>query len=452
MFRGRSRELTELNERFLMNTKQFGIIYGRRRIGKSALIERFMKDKPGLLFQAKVDNSYGNLRSFSYAVDKLTGLPTGFVFSSWEEALDAVVKHFKGKRFILTIDEYPYIVSQDASFSSILQDFFDHAPENCFLLLSGSNVSFLEKELTHEKSPLYKRKTFEMPLGPLEYEEAILFLEKYSIEDKIGFLSIMGKYPYYLSAIDDGRGFEWNLKKLLFNEYGSFFSLPDQVLSNSTNAQDVYNAILQSISLRHRKPGDISKDIHEENAKVSKYLDTLTGIGIVEKRSSFMGNKKTNYYEISDPMIRFWYRIVFRDQERIRINPDGVYAEAKDEIKDYINHGFEEVCHYYMESLNKNGRLPAIFPQIKNYTADNSVLGRSVEIDGVAEAGNELIIMDCKYRNKSYSKAVFEHLLESSSVFSERYHKHYYLFSRSGFADDMSDISEAVKLTAEDMF
>ena len=70
MFRGRSRELTELNERFLMNTKQFGIIYGRRRIGKSALIERFMKDKPGLLFQAKVDNSYGNLRSFSYEIGR----------------------------------------------------------------------------------------------------------------------------------------------------------------------------------------------------------------------------------------------------------------------------------------------------------------------------------------------------------------------------------------------
>ncbi len=452
MFRGRGKELHELNERFCMKTKQFGVIYGRRRIGKTVMIERFMEDKPGLVFQAKVDNSYGNLKSFSYAVNKLTGLPKSFVFSGWEEALDAVLEYFENRRFVLAIDEYPYIVSQDSSFPSVLQSFFDHAPDNCFLLLSGSNVSFLEKELTDEKSPLYKRKTFEMSVGPLDYDDALGFLERYNAEDKAAFLSIMGRYPYYLSSVDTSKSLDWNLSKSVFNEYGIFFSLPDQVLSNSTNAQDVYNAILQSISFRHRSIGSISSDIHEENSKVSKYMDTLVGIGIVEKRSTFMGTKKTNYYEISDPLIRFWYSFVFRNQERIRIKPDAVFSELKGEIKEYINHGFEEVCHYYMDSLNKKGKLPAVFPEIKNYTASNSVLGRSVEIDGVAESGNEMLIVDCKYRNRSYSRKVFEHLLESSSIFPERYNKHFYIFSKSGYADDMKDITDAMKLTVDDLF
>ncbi len=452
MFVGRNRELQELNSRFRMKSKQFGIIYGRRRIGKTVLIEQFMKDKAGLVFQAKIDNSYGNLRSFSYAVDKLTGLPKSFVFSGWEEAFDAVLEYFSGKRFVLAIDEYPYIVSQDPSFPSVLQEFYDHAPNNCFLLLSGSNVSFLEKELQDERSPLYKRKTFEMPLSTLEFDEAISFLGSYGSDDKISFLSIMGKYPYYLSAIDSSRSFEWNLKKLLFNEYGIFFSLPDQILSNSTKAQDVYNAILQSISFRHRQISSISDDIHEESAKVSKYLDTLVSIGIVEKRSTFMGSKKTNYYEICDPMLRFWYSMIFRNQERIRLNAALVYEELKPEIKEYIDHGFEEVCHYYMDHLNKKGLLPGVFPEMKNYTASNSILGRSIEIDGVTESGNDMVIIDCKYQRRSYSHARFEHLLESCSVFPSNKKKHYYVFSKSGFADDMNKVKGVVKVTAEEMF
>ena len=97
MFNGRIKELNELNQRYNSGIKEFGIIYGRRRIGKSALIDRFMSDKEGLVYQAKQDSSYGNLRSFSYQLDRMVGLPKDFVFSGWEEALDAVTEHFAGK-------------------------------------------------------------------------------------------------------------------------------------------------------------------------------------------------------------------------------------------------------------------------------------------------------------------------------------------------------------------
>ena len=157
MFVGRKKELDALNSRYKSNRKEFGVLYGRRRIGKSSILNEFLKGKKGILFQAKQDNSYGNLKSFSYEVDHLLNLPDTFVFASWQHAFKSIQEYAKNERFVLVIDEYPYIVSQDSSFSSVLQEFIDHTSDNMMVILSGSDIGFLQKEIQNHASPLYKR-------------------------------------------------------------------------------------------------------------------------------------------------------------------------------------------------------------------------------------------------------------------------------------------------------
>ena len=164
MFVGRKKELDALNSRYKSNRKEFGVLYGRRRIGKSSILNEFFKGKKGILFQAKQDNSYGNLKSFSYEVDHLLNLPDTFVFASWQHAFKSIQEYAKNERFVLIIDEYPYIVSQDSSFSSVLQEFIDHTSDNMMVILSGSDIGFLQKEIQNHASPLYKRRTFEMEI------------------------------------------------------------------------------------------------------------------------------------------------------------------------------------------------------------------------------------------------------------------------------------------------
>lgn len=436
MFYGRTKELDELNTRFNDNRKEFGVIYGRRRIGKTETVKAFVEGKDCLFFQAKRDNAYGNLRSFSYEVNKLTGLPKSFVFSSWEEALDAVKDHFEGCRFVLVIDEFPFIVSQDNSFSSIVQAFYDHMGNNLFLLLLGSDVSFLKKEIKDKNSPLYKRRTFEIELGKLNFSEALLFLDNMSEEDKCNYLSLMSSYPFYLSAIDKNRSFEDNIQNLLFNQFGTFFDLPDQLLSNSTNVQDVYNAILLSIARRHYSLKAISEDIHEEDSKTSKYITTLLNSEIIEKRETFMGTKRTHYYVIADPMLRFWYTFIFYNQERIKTNGKAIFMKEKEHIHDFICHAFEDTAILYLEELNSKGKLGSIYPRIKNFKADKTILNRSVEIDGLAQSGDHLLVVECKYKKEPFTNAMMNHLIESASIFSNKWKRQYYIFSKSGFARD----------------
>ena len=437
MFIGRSKELAVLNGKYQSGRKEFGVIYGRRRIGKSALITKFLEGKEAILFQAKKDNAYGNLRSFSYALAKAIGLPKNYVFGSWEEAFDSLLDHAAGRRFVLAIDEYPYLLEQNPSFPSVLQEFVDKAGDNLFLLVSGSDVSLLRKEIKDHSSPLYKRRTFEMAITQLPYKEALLFVSPFGDEEKMDYLALMSTYPYYLSAINPKLSFDENLEGLLFNQYGAFFTLPDQLLSNSTKVQDVYNAILVAISHRKRTNKEIADSIHEEESKVAKYLLTLTDGELVEKRETFMGSRKTNYYEIGDPLLRFWYSFVFENQERIKINGKKVYEEEKEPIHQFLCHGFEEVCRLYIEQLNEDGRLPEIFPKPQLYRVEKSKLGRSIELDGLSLANDKLLVMECKYRSVPFDGAMLHHLVESASVFPDKYQREYFVFSKSGFTEEV---------------
>ena len=440
MFIGRKKELNELNFRFNNSKKEFGVIYGRRRIGKSTLINEFLKDKPNIFFQAKKDSMYGNLRSFSYEIDKLLDLPKSFVFSSMEEAFDSLIEYAKGKRFVIAIDEYPYIVNQDASFPSILQEAIDRAPENLFFLISGSDVGMLKNELEDHNSPLYKRRTFEMNVTKLKYSESLEYLKNVDNETKIKYLSFTSTYPYYLSAMDFDIPFEENIKRLLFNEYGTFFTLPDQLLSNSLNTQDVYNAILYAVSKRKRSNKEIAEYIHEDEAKVSKYIKTLLQSELLDKRETYNGNKKTVYYEIGDPMLRFWYMFIFNNMEKIRMNGELVYNNLQEDIKQFICYGFEEVSRLYMDELNSKGLLGNIFAPFKPYKVEKSILNRSIEIDGLSNDDEKLIVMECKYRKEKFTLSMLKHLEESASVFPSKYNRVYYLFSKNGFDDDIKKI------------
>lgn len=438
MFIGREKELKHLNSAFRSGKKELGVIYGRRRIGKTKLIDHFVQDKPHLFYQAKEDSSYGNLRSFSYELNRLMSLPSDFVYSSWQAALDALSHHFQNQRFVLCIDEYPFITQQDPSFSSVIEEYFDHASDNLMLLISGSDVSFLKREIQNTKSPLYKRKTFEMNVQKLPLEEALGFLKGLDLETTCNYLSLLSTFPYYLSAIDTCRPFEEEIQRLVLNEYGPFFNLPENVLSKSSKP-DIYNAILFAIASRRTSLGDIALFIQEETGKVSKYMNTLLESEVVAKKTTFNGNKKNNYYVIADPLLRFWYKVVYPNQSRIVTNPDMVFEEIQPDLHQAVQFGFEEVCLLYLNKLNRLGKLGVVYPEIQTFKADKTKLGRSVEIDGLSEIKGHLLVVECKYRKSKFTLEMLNHLQESDSIFNSELIRDYYLFSKAGFSKDIQE-------------
>ena len=448
MFIGRKEELAELSTRFDSGRFEMGVVYGSRRIGKTSLLKEFIKDKAAFYFQAKESSELDNRTAFSVEVNKLIGVPYSFVYPSYSDGFDALLKYADGKPFVIVIDEIAFISHSDKGFLSELQFNIDHKfkATEVKLILSGSTISFMKDIIKDKTGPLFQRSTFQMHVKKLIYSDALAFLDGLSAEDKIRYLSIFGEHPFYLEMIDKSRSFDENIFNLLFSRFGNLIDAPNKVLPSASKDQNTYNTILKAIAHRRRTNKEIAEYIGKDPNYVAAYLPRLIDNEIIEKRESFNRNQKMNYYEISDNLIRFWYRFVFDNREEIEQNMGKViFDENLSEINRFISVGFEDVALSYLTERNVKGELGYYYEVIRGYKVDNSKLGRSIELDGLAKgigkAKNRLLVAECKYRNRALSLAVLEHVRESLSIFSAEYCD-IYLFSKVGFADDLLALND----------
>ena len=457
MFYGRKNELEKLESEYL-KPNSLCSIYGLKRIGKTSLINEFIKEKKCIMFQAKEVSNKDNLKSFSYKILENFNRDDEYSYSTWEKAFDAAISFFKNEKGVIVIDEYPYLVKSYNGITSIIQDVFDNKIKNSniMLILSGSNLSFMERELNDKQSPLYKRTTLKMKINKLPFDEAILFLQNYSNEDKMKFLCMFGEYPYYLSKIDNNLSFEDNVKHLLFNENSILLDVPKLVLSNSSREQGFYNSILLALAGKKKGLTEISTLMNEETTKVNKYIKTLIDAEIIIKKEMFNSQRQTYYY-IVDPILRFYYKYLLKNIDKIEAGYGlMLYERLKKDINQFISYSFEDVSISYMEYLGRKGKLNGIYYPIQNLIIEKSELGRSIEIDGIAKDGDSIIVIECKYTNDKRTIKDFEKMKENTSIkmFATIKRIEYYILSKSGFDESLLNIKDdnLHLISLDDMF
>ncbi len=457
MFYGRTKELAKLEKEYQKNNS-FCTIYGIRRIGKTSLINEFIKDKKHILFQAKEVSNNDNLKSFSYKIGESFNRKDEYIYSSWEKAFDSAISLFNGEKGVIVIDEYPYLVKSYEGISSIIQDVYDNKlkDSNIMLILSGSNLSFMEKELNDKQSSLYKRVTLKMKVNKMSFKEAILFLNGYSNEDKIKFLCMFGTYPFYLSKINKNLSFEENVKELLFNENSILLDSPKLLLSNSSREQSFYNSILMSLSGKKKGLTELSKLMNEDVTKINKYMKTLIDSEIVIKNEMYNSSRQVYYY-IEDPVLRFYYKFLLNNIEKIEAGYGNVlYDRLKKDIHAFIAYSFEDVAISYMEGLSSEGKLSGIYYPIRNLIIEKSELGRSIEIDGIARDEDNLLVIECKFTNEKRTIDDYKQMIENTSIkmFSNIKCFEYYIISKSGFDDSLLKLNDDQLhlISLDDMF
>ena len=232
MFIGRKNELEKLNNLYIENKFQFVVMYGRRRVGKTTLLKEFIKDKEHIFYVAEEyskDRALQDLSELIFSYLKLDGLSA---FSSFKEAFEFFIPRVENKRLIIVIDEYPYLAGSDKSISSTLQNLIDHimGNTNIFLLICGSSISFMEKEVLSYKSPLYGRRTSEMIIEPFNYFDAAEFVKNYSTIDKILTFGAVGGVPQYLRYFDDKISIKDNIIKILITKAAVLYEEPKNLL------------------------------------------------------------------------------------------------------------------------------------------------------------------------------------------------------------------------------
>ena len=446
MFIGRKNELTILERLYNTNKFEFGYLYGQRRIGKTTLVDEFSKNKKSLIFFA-ADSDDNTIRNdFSYSLSQKIGQP-GINFNNWDSFFMAISSYFGSDNGIMVIDEYPNILltrdgkRKKTDFVSKLQNAIDRifSKQKFLLILTGSNVSFMEKEVNDTNAPLYKRNTFQLMLSKLEWHDAVKMLDGMDDIDKIKTLCLTDTFPYYISNINVRSSFEDNLNRLFFSRESLFTNDPSKLLSSEIEASGLYSGIMRMISNGINTVSALAKALNLETAVISVYLDKLIENKVISKHFLF-NSKRNTFYKIIDRMTSFYFRFIVSNSENIKL---GYGALIKNEllygIDDFIHRAFEDVCITYLKDKSIKGELNGLFLDFQNYKVENSLLDRSIEIDIVSEAKNKLLIGECKLTKNKKGVDTLERMKENTSVapFDKYDDIDYYIFSTAGFTDSL---------------
>ena len=394
MFIGRERELATLNKLYASDKFEFVVIYGRRRVGKTALISQFIDDKNAIYFMGVESNAKQNLENFSKSILSYhTGMEAETSFLSFQAALEYVFKLSEKERIILAIDEYPYVARSSKSLASTIQLLIDQYKDTSklMLILCGSSMSYMEDHVLAYKAPLYGRRTAQMKILPFDFEETCHYFKNFTDEEKAYVYGIVGGTPQYLLQMSDKLSIEDNIKNTFLNPNSALFEEPENLLKQEVREPALYNAIITAIATGASRMSEISGKVGESNLIIARGAADLA------------------------------------------------YKRIEPHLSDYMGKVFEEICKQYLWKQLLNGECPVEFSSLGRWWGNDPKEKCQAEIDILAEQDkNTALFGECKWTNEKVDLGVLETLIKHSELFSYK-NVHYYLFAKTGFTKGCTD-------------
>jgi len=387
-FIGRRNELKLLEQAFDGEESSFIPIYGRRRVGKSELILRFLKDKPGIYSLGKKAPAGLQISEFlreaALALDE--PLLASMSAASWSDALAAVVSRWRGRsKLVLAFDEFQWMVESSPELPSVLQEMWDRRWKrdgNVVLIVCGSYIGFMEREILGRKSPLYGRRTAQILLRPFSYREASEFHPGYSIVDRAKTYFLCGGVPLYLQFFSDRSSVDTNIREQLLSEHAPLFREADFLLREELREVENYHAVLTAIAAGSATNREISRQAGIDERKLHYYTQQLIELGYLRRRYPLIGGRKVRRvrYDLDEPILRFWFRFVFPNMSYI-MQMGSVRAfnnRIRPQLDAYFGHCFERLCRKALPVLYQREGVTAAF-EVGEYwdkTAQIDVVGR----------------------------------------------------------------------------
>lgn len=456
-FRGRTSELNILQKKFDSDEFQMIVLYGRRRIGKTELMNEFMRrQKCKCISFTTVEQNETELLSIMTET-VLTELAPDMVdmmsFSSFEKLFEFVGSRAKDERIIFFIDEYPYLAKQCPYIQSLLQKVIDKLWKNTklYFVLCGSLVAFMKDEVLAKSAPLHGRASIELKLQPFNYKDTAEFVSNYSLEEKAIVYGLTNGVAKYIEQFDVSKSLEENLIDEFFS-FGGYFT-EEQVKTIITSEKQnpvLYNSIVSAIATGHTKYSEIASKVGMDD--ISYPLKMLQKAEVIERRVA-----KNPYYVLNDSMLIFWFKYVNRAISLINVGKGEKYYQesVSNKLHDFMGSVFEKMCKVYL-LLRAGDEFYPMITEIDNW--QNTIIddnGNSVqiEIDIVGKNGkNILLIGECKFENEKIDKETFEKFLGKARHVKSK-NPLLCMFSLNGYTEYVQEnAGDVVLLTIEDLY
>jgi AAA+ ATPase superfamily predicted ATPase len=401
-FIGRAREQKFLEDAYRGAAAAFVPVYGRRRVGKSELILHFLRDRPGIYVLGKKAPAAHQIREFLEVAGRALGdgLLAAYPARDWKAAFEAVVERWtSSKKLVLALDEFQWMVESSPELPSVLQELWDRrwrAGGKVFLILCGSYVGFMEREVLGKKSPLFGRRTGQIFLKPFSFQEAAAFHPGWSLAQNAAAYFICGGVPLYLKAFASEKTVEQNIARCFFDEFSPLFREPDFLLREELREVETYHAVLTALASGPAALKEIALRTGGSERGLSYYLKTLEELGYIARRYPLWEGPRSDRqgrYKLHDPLLKFWFRFIFPNVSLI------TQWEAGRSLRELVKPGldaffggcFEDLCREALPSIYAREGLASRF-EVGDYW------DKKVQVDVVGlRADGAIDLGECKW-------------------------------------------------------
>jgi hypothetical protein len=458
-FVDRIEELKALKYAYESKNASFVVLYGRRRLGKTELIKQFLKGvDSSAYYLATEGGSAKQLRSFSNLVGMRLGDEELVRFGSvdWESLFLRISKAELKSRLVIAIDEFPHIARIDKAMPSIFQKGWELylKESNVMLILCGSSISIMQKEVLNQASPLYQRNTAVLRLRPLGIEHAMKLAKNLEFIDALKTYFIFGGVPAYYAYVDGSKSFNEILERI-FSKGSTFIDEMSVILSEEARNTGTYIDIIDYIANGVNRPSEIASKLAIPASNVIRYLNLLLAVGVVEKllpvTKDAKRKSKGGVYEIKDNYTLFWSRYVKRNTEKLSLKgADAVVSAVEQGFDSFASMMFERFAAEMIAFLSRSGRLGLAFTKLGRWwgtDASRRSNENQEEIDVVAlnEDTNNILFAECKWTVNPIGIGIYTELKRKAAIVqwhNEERKEHYALFSKSGFTDEMKEMGK----------
>ncbi|MBU4300334.1 MAG: ATP-binding protein [Nanoarchaeota archaeon] len=436
-FVDRDEELAFLSERFGSASAEFIILYGRRRVGKTEIIKQFIKNKKSIYFLADRRPEAENIRELQKNMAEFLkdSLFEKVKFENYVELFKEFAEKCRNQRIVLVIDEFSYLMEGNKAIDSIFQKIWDEhlRKTKVFLILCGSSISMMESLMGY-KNPLYGRRTGQWNVELLKFGDARKFLPKYDIENQIKAFSVLDGIPQYLLQFDDKKELIENLKEKVFNRGSFLYIEPEFLLREELREPRNYFSILKSISFGNTTFGEITNHTQLDKTLVSKYIDTLITLHLIEKIYPVTLRKektRDTRYKINDNFFDFWFKFIYAHKEDIEENKaEAIEKIMGAEFNTYVGRKFEAICAEFLLAQHRKNLAPFKIEKIGNWWHKDN----EIDIIALNESKKEILFCECKWHDKLDAKRILTKLKERVKFVDwERdvRKEHYAIFAKS---------------------
>ena len=424
LFVDREEELVWLHRGLESGTPQFRILYGRRRVGKSRLLDKFAEGARKIVYQSVEGTTVDQLRDLTIAVLECEDDPVlrAAPLANWDQALATFSRMAQSGPLLVILDEYQYAAEADTSLASKLQRWWSREAVTLpiYLILCGSYVRFFVQNVL--TGPAYGRNTGSWQLRPLGYRQAAAFLSDWSHEDQIRAYAITGGIPHYILQFDPARSLAWNITHNVLSRGAVLYQEAELLLREELREPRLYFSILRAIADGCTRVSDITARVGARS-DLTPYLRTLESLDLVAYRAPLVGKSRRGIWTIADPYLRFWFHFVLPHKVQLEhgASPERVYREAvAPQLEHFVSKPtFEDVCRSWVVSQANANAIPGIgevgawWGPVPKPTPENPRNHIEGEIEVVAVNGKRLVLAgEAKWTREPIGLAVLRHLRE----------------------------------------